>query len=89
MFGFRIILDDKGLTVEERLDAIERELAEIKIGPSSPQSLRVVMLKGWWKGLRVSKHDNAKVKKSFFKNASDFTVLCILAREEGPKETCL
>jgi len=30
MFCFRIILDDKGLTVEERLDAIERELAEIK-----------------------------------------------------------
>jgi len=71
IFRFRIILDDKGLTVEERLDAIERELAEIKIGPSSPQNLRFVMLKGLWNGLRVSKHDNAKVKKSLFKNASD------------------
>jgi hypothetical protein len=37
------------LKVEERLDAIERELAEIKIGLPSPQSPRVVKLKGLWK----------------------------------------
>ena len=66
-----MILDDKGLTVEEGLDAIEREVADIKIGPSSPQSPRVVVLEGLWKGLRVSKHDNAKAKRSLFKNASD------------------
>jgi hypothetical protein len=59
------------LKVEERLDAIERELAEIKIGLSSPQSPRVVKLKGLWKGLRVNKHDVVKAKSSLFKNASD------------------
>ncbi len=59
------------MKVEERLDAIERELAEIKIGLSSPQSPRVIKLKGLWKGLRVSKQDIAKAKRSLFKNASD------------------
>ncbi len=32
------------MKVEERLDAIERELPEIKIGLPSPQSPRVVKL---------------------------------------------
>jgi hypothetical protein len=59
------------LKVEERLDAIERELAEIKIGLPSPRSPRVVKLKGLWKGLQVNKQDVAKAKSSLFKNASD------------------
>ena len=59
------------MKVEERLDAIERELAEIKIGLSSPQSPRVVKLKGLWKGLQVIKQDIAKAKSSLFKNSSD------------------
>jgi hypothetical protein len=59
------------LKVEERLDAIERELAEIKIGLASPHSPRVVKLKGLWKGLQVNKQDIAKAKSSLFKNASD------------------
>ena len=59
------------MKVEKRLDAIERELAEIKIGLQSPQSPRVVKLKGLWKGLQVGKQDIAKVKSSLFKNASD------------------
>ena len=58
------------MKVEERLDAIERELAEIKIGLQSPQSPRVVKLKGLWKG-QVNKQDIAKAKSSLFKNASD------------------
>ena len=59
------------MKVEERLDAIERELAEIRIGIPSPQSPRVVKLKGLWKGLQVNKQDIAKAKSSLFKNASD------------------
>ncbi len=58
-----------GLKVEDRLDAIERELAEIKATLSSPQSPRVVKLKGICKGLRVSKDDIAEAKRSLFKNA--------------------
>lgn len=53
------------------MDAIERELAEIKATMPSPRSPRVVKLKGLWKGLRVSKHDIAEAKRSLFKNASD------------------
>ena len=59
------------MKVEERLDAIERERAEIRIGLPSPQSPRVVKLKGLWKGLQVSKQDIANAKRSLFKNASD------------------
>ncbi|OLE84771.1 MAG: hypothetical protein AUF79_17275 [Crenarchaeota archaeon 13_1_20CM_2_51_8] len=59
------------MKVEDRLDAIERELAEIKATMPSPRSPRVVKLKGLWKGLRVSKHDIAEAKRSLFKNASD------------------
>ena len=59
------------MKVEERLDAIERELAEIKIGLQPPQSPRVVKLKGLWKGLQVNKQDVAKTKSSLFKNVSD------------------
>ena len=59
------------MKVEKRLDAIERELAEIKIGLPSPRSPRVVKLKGLWEGLQVSKRDIAKAKSSLFKIASD------------------
>ena len=59
------------MKVEDRLDAIERELAKIKATMPSPRSPRVVKLKGLWKGLRVSKQDIAEAKGSLFKNASD------------------
>ena len=49
------------------LDAIEKELAEIKATLSSSRSPRVVKLKGLWKGLRVSEEDIAEDKKSLFK----------------------
>ncbi len=58
-----------GLKVEDRLDAVERELAEIKATLSTSQSPRVVKLKGIWKGLRVSESDIAEAKRSLFKNA--------------------
>jgi hypothetical protein len=60
----------QSLKVEERLDAIERELAKIKTGLSFPQRPRVIKLKGLWKGLRVGNHDIAKAKRSLFRNAS-------------------
>jgi len=59
------------LKVEDRLDALERELAEIKATLSSPRSPRVVKLKGLWKGLRVNKDDFTEAKRSLFKNASN------------------
>jgi len=58
------------LRVEERLDAIEKELAEIRIALSSPQSPRFVRIKGLWKGLRVSRHAIAGTKRFLFRNAS-------------------
>jgi hypothetical protein len=61
-----------GLTVkvEDRLDAIERELAEIKAPLSSSQNLKVVKLKGLWKGLRVDDRDVEAAKKSLFKHGN-------------------
>lgn len=59
------------MKVEDRLDAIEKELAEIKAALASSRSPRVVKLKGLWKGLRVSEEDIAEAKKSLFKHASD------------------
>jgi hypothetical protein len=66
----RRIQGDKGLRVEDRLEAIAKELAEIMISPSFPQSPRFVRLKGLWKGLRVSRHAVARAKRSLFRNAS-------------------
>jgi hypothetical protein len=59
------------MKVEDRLDAIERELAEIKATLSSKRSPRVVRLKGLWKRLRVDEEDITAAKKSLFKHASD------------------
>jgi hypothetical protein len=59
------------LNVEDRLSAIERELAEIKARLSSTPGPRIVKLKGLWRGLRVSDEDVAEAKKSLFKHASD------------------
>ena len=58
------------LKVEDRLDAIERELAEIKAALSSSRNLKVVKLKGLWKGLKVDDEDVEAAKKSLFKHAS-------------------
>jgi len=58
------------LKVEDRLDVIERELAEIKATLSSSRNLKVVKLKGLWKGLKVDDKDVEAAKKSLFKHAS-------------------
>ncbi len=58
------------MKVEDRLDAIEREIAEIKASLSSSRNLKVVKLKGLWKGLRVDDKDVEAAKKSLFKDAS-------------------
>ncbi len=54
------------MNVEDRISAIEKELAEIKARLSSPRSPRIVKLKGLWRGLRVSDEDVAEAKKSIF-----------------------
>ena len=58
------------MKVEDRLDAIERELAEIKAALSSSRNLKVVKLKGLWKGLKVDDEDVEAAKRSLFKHAS-------------------
>ena len=58
------------MKVEDRLDVIERELAEIKATLSSSRNLKVVTLKGLWKGLKVDDKDVEAAKKSLFKHAS-------------------
>ena len=57
------------MKVEDRLDAIERELAEIKATLSSSRNLKVVKLKGIWEGLRVDDRDVEAAKKSLFKHS--------------------
>ncbi len=54
------------MNVEDRISAIEKELAEIKARLSSPQSPRIVKLKGLWRGLRVTEEDVDEAKKSLF-----------------------
>lgn len=56
--------------MEDRLDVIERELAEIKATLSSSRNLKLVKLKGLWKGLKVDDKDVEAAKKSLFKHAS-------------------
>lgn len=58
------------MKVEDRLDVIERELAEIKATLSSSRNLKLVKLKGLWKGLKVDDKDVEAAKKSLFKHAS-------------------
>jgi hypothetical protein len=59
------------MKIEDRLSAIEKELAEIKMTLSSSRTPRVVKLKGLWKGLKISEEDIAEAKRSLFKNASN------------------
>ncbi len=54
------------MNVEDRISAIEKELAEIKARLSSTRSPRIVKLKGLWRGLRVSDEDVDDAKKSLF-----------------------
>ncbi len=54
------------MNIEDRLNAVERELAEIKARLSSSASPRLVKLKGLWRGLRVSDEEVAEAKKSLF-----------------------
>ena len=58
------------MKVGDRLNAIEKELAEIKAALSSSRPPRVVRLKGLWKGLKVGEAGIAEAKKSLFKHAS-------------------
>ncbi len=57
--------------VEDRLDALERELAEIKAILAVPKSPRVVKLKGLLKDMRVTRKDVEKAEKSLFKHATN------------------
>ncbi len=57
--------------VEDRLDALERELAEIKTVLSSPKSPRIVKLKGLLKGMRITRKDIGEAEKSLFKHAAN------------------
>lgn len=58
------------LKVEDRLEAIERELAEIKATLPSSRNLKIAKLKGLWRGLKVDEKDLEAAKKSLFKHAS-------------------
>jgi len=58
------------MKVEDRLDAVERELAEIKATVSPSRNVKIVMLKGLSKGLKVDDKDVERAKKSLFKHAS-------------------
>ncbi len=62
------------MKVEDRLDAIERELAEIKAILSPSQNLKIVKLKGFWKGLKVDDKDIEAAKKSLFKPGNQAAV---------------
>jgi hypothetical protein len=77
------------LRAEERLNAIQKELAEIRIALSFPQSPRFVKLKGSWKGLRVNGHDVADAKRSLFRDPPNQAVPCYRREgKESQKETC-
>ncbi len=58
------------MKVEDRLDAIERELAEIKAALLSSRNLKVVKLKGLWKGLKVDDKEVEAAKRSLFKHGN-------------------
>ncbi len=58
------------MKVDDRLGAIERELADLRAQLHPTRSLRVVKLKGLLKGLRIDTRDLDEAKKSLFKHAS-------------------
>jgi hypothetical protein len=57
------------MKVEDRLDDIERELAEMKTRLYSRKSPRVIKLKGLLKGLNVDPSYLVEARKSLFKHA--------------------
>jgi hypothetical protein len=73
------------LTAEERWDVLEKELAEIRIALSFPQSPRFVKLKGLWKGLRVSEDDLAEANRSIFTVLPSRLFHVTVAREKNLK----
>ncbi len=58
------------MKVEDRLDAIEKELAEMKTQLHSGKSLRVVKLKGLLKGLTVDPSNVEEAERALFKHGS-------------------
>ncbi len=58
------------LKVDDRFEAIEKEIAELKIQLSHSKDLKVVKLKGVLKGLRVDESMVKQAKRSLFKHAS-------------------
>jgi hypothetical protein len=58
------------LKVDDRFEAIEREIAELKMQLSHSKSLKVVKLRGVLKGLRVDEDVVKQAKRSLFKHAS-------------------
>ncbi len=57
------------MKVEDRLEDIERELAEMKTQLYTRKSPKVVKLKGLLKGLNVDPSDLVEARKSLFKHA--------------------
>ncbi len=64
------------MKVEDRLDALERELAEIKTILSVPKSPRVVKLKGLLRGMSITREEVEGAERSLFKHATDYGVPC-------------
>jgi hypothetical protein len=57
------------MKVEDRLEDIERELAEMKTQLYTSKSPKVVKLKGLLKGLNIDPSDLVEARKSLFKHA--------------------
>ena len=58
------------MKVDDRFEAIEKEIAELKMQLSHSKGLKVVRLRGVLKGLRVDEDVVKQAKRSLFKHAS-------------------
>jgi len=58
------------LKVDDRFEAIEKEIAELKMQLSHFKDLKVVKLRGVLKGFHVDENMVKQAKRSLFKHAS-------------------
>ncbi len=58
------------MKVDDRFEAIEKEIAELKMQLSHSKDLKVVKLKGVLRGLHVDEDMVKQAKRSLFKHAS-------------------
>ena len=65
-----LLVLNPGLKIEDRIEAIEKELAQLKMMVSPRKRLRVVKISGILKGLDASKESFDEAKKSLFKHAT-------------------